>query len=149
MALQDPVAVYNASDNMAAHLVRNALVDAGVEAYVIEDLSQMGTFAGGTIPEIHKPQVWVDHSNVERAVPILEKFEQRAAELQGDAEEQNGGSSSIEAICEECGEASSFPANQRGSVQVCPHCTAYMDVVEPEENDDDTGGQADEFVRPS
>ena len=34
----------------------------------------------------------------------------------------------ITAICEDCGEASTFPAAQAGKVQTCPHCRAHMDV---------------------
>jgi hypothetical protein len=38
MALDDPVAAYNAADNVEAHLVKGLLVEAGVEASVEEDL---------------------------------------------------------------------------------------------------------------
>jgi hypothetical protein len=30
--------------------------------------------------------------------------------------------------CEECGNRSFFQARQRGRVQICPHCNAYMDA---------------------
>jgi hypothetical protein len=40
MALRDPVAVYNAANNVEAAFVRDGLIAAGVEAYVIEDLSR-------------------------------------------------------------------------------------------------------------
>lgn len=36
----------------------------------------------------------------------------------------------IEVLCEECGERTSFPAAQRGSVQECPHCGTFLDVGE-------------------
>jgi hypothetical protein len=36
----------------------------------------------------------------------------------------------IEAVCEECGKASRFPFEQRGTVQTCPHCRRYLDVPE-------------------
>ncbi len=40
----------------------------------------------------------------------------------------------INVICEECGEACTFPLNQRGTVQRCSHCDAYVDVEEPNES---------------
>ena len=67
MALQHPLVVYNAADHVEAHLLCNALVDAGIDAYVIDDVSQVGTSAFGLLPEIHKPQIWVERGDVERA----------------------------------------------------------------------------------
>jgi hypothetical protein len=125
MPLRDPVAVYNAANNIEAHLVRNALNDSGIEAFAAEDNSQAGTWMMGMIPEIHKPQVWVDRADVARAKPVLEDFERRAAELQDTGAQDRP---PIEVICEECGQRSTFPAAQRGSVQQCRHCGAYVDV---------------------
>lgn len=34
----------------------------------------------------------------------------------------------IDATCEECGRTSRFTGAERGSVQSCPHCRAYLDV---------------------
>ncbi|HEV3025768.1 MAG TPA: hypothetical protein VGX76_25015, partial [Pirellulales bacterium] len=63
MALQDPVAVYYAATNAEAQVVRSLLVDAGIEAFAVDDVSVGGTWTLGLIPEIHKPQVWVDRRN--------------------------------------------------------------------------------------
>src|SRR5437868_3320179 len=109
MALQDPVAVYNAANNLEAHFVRDALAAAGVEAFVIEDLSPIGTWIGGLIPEMHKPQVWVERTDIARAKPVLDGFERRAADLQAGNTAQAPGPS-IEAVCEECGSENSYPA---------------------------------------
>jgi len=128
MSMRDPVAVYNAANNMEAAFVRDALVAAGLDAFVIEDVSQVGAWiGGGHIAEIHKPQVWVERADVERAKPVLDAFERRAADLRAAPDPDQGGPT-IEAVCEECGSRSPFPATQRGSVQQCPHCNAYMDV---------------------
>lgn len=74
MALEDPVAVYNAANNPEAHLVKILLTESGVEAFVSEDLSPGGLWMFGTLPEIHKPQVWVSRSDRQRAEPILEQY---------------------------------------------------------------------------
>jgi len=36
----------------------------------------------------------------------------------------------IEAVCEECRKSSTFPFEQRGTVQNCPHCRQFLDVPE-------------------
>ncbi len=42
MALHDPVAVDNAANNVEAHLLGDMLVKAGAEAFVTEDVAQVG-----------------------------------------------------------------------------------------------------------
>jgi hypothetical protein len=134
MALQDPVAAYNARSNVEAQLVCGILKDAGVEAFVIEDVSQIGTWMFGLLPEIHKPQVWVDRSNLDRAKPVLEDYENRSRERQKALGKAVAPTEAVlEAECEECGRRSAFPAAVEGTVQDCPHCGAYMDVGEPPE----------------
>ena len=128
MPLRDPVAVYNAADNMEAIFVRDALVAAGVEAFAVEDVSQVGTWLGGLIPEIHKPQVWVDWADIARAKPVLDDFERRAAERREPAAKPGEPGPALEVTCEECGARASFPAAQQGSVQQCPTCGAHLDV---------------------
>jgi hypothetical protein len=132
MALRDPVAVYNAANNVEALFVRDGLLAAGVEAFVIEDVSQIGAWVGGLIPEIHKPQVWVERADMVRAKPVLDDFEARAARLRDGNPAGDAAGPPIEVICDECGSTAAFPAAQRGSVQQCPHCRAYLDVGEPE-----------------
>jgi hypothetical protein len=131
MALRDPVAIYDAASNLEAALVRDGLIAAGIEAFIVEDVSQAGGWVGGLIPGIHKPQVWVDRDDAGRAAPVLMTFEERAALSRGG----NAGSATeppIEVVCEECGGRAMFPATQRGSVQECPSCREYLDVGDAE-----------------
>ena len=145
MPLHEPVAVYNAATNLEAHQLCNLLSDAGIEAFSTEDLSVVGGWYGGLVPEIHKPQVWVDRADVDRTVAILDHYESRLRELrpastpEGAVEE-----SPVDAVCEECGQQTSFPAGQLGSVQNCPNCGAFMDVGEPEPFDETAEGEAEE-----
>ena len=131
MSLRDPFAAYNAGSNVEAHFVCGLLVDAGVEAVVVEDLSQVGVWAGGLVAEIHKPQVWIERADIERARPVLTEYERRAAARRL-AERGGAGAAGppVEVVCEECGKRSTFPAAQKGTVQNCPHCRAYVDVEE-------------------
>jgi hypothetical protein len=132
MPLQDPVAVYNAESNVEAIQVCNALVAEGIEAHVTEDDSAVGLSIYGRLAEIHKPQVWVAREDVERARPVLIDFERRAAELRAGAV---GKGEPIEVVCA-CGRTTTFPGTQRGSVQECPACGAFLDVGEPDDSED-------------
>jgi hypothetical protein len=127
MALRDPLAVYNAANNFEAHLVRNALEGNGIQAFVTEDVSQVGVWLLGLLPEIHKPQVWIERSDIDRAVPILAEYE-RDANAHGDEAQDASPGPPIEAACEECGQVNSYPAVHRGSVQRCRQCGGYVDV---------------------
>jgi uncharacterized membrane protein YhaH (DUF805 family) len=122
VAFRDPLAAYNAASNLEAHLVCDLLLEAGIDALVIEDVSQAGTWLGGMTPEIHKPQVWIERADADRAAPVLAEYERKLAERQDDTGE------GIQVTCEECGKRSTFPAAMRGLVETCWHCGEYVDV---------------------
>lgn len=126
MPLRDPVSVYNAANNLEAHLLVNALNESGIEAHVTEDVSQVGVWAFGLLPEIHKPQIWIERTEMERAKPVLEGFERRTKELR--TSKVGPGDDSIEIVCGQCGAVTAFPSVQLDSVQNCARCGAYVDV---------------------
>jgi hypothetical protein len=128
VALHDPVAVYTAANNIEAHLLCTMLGNAGVEAHTVEDVSQVGTWVGGLVPGLHKPQVWIDRADLERARTLLEEYEQRQDSRRPGRPSDDG---PVEAECEDCGKTSVFPAKHRGTVQNCPFCGAYLDVGGP------------------
>jgi hypothetical protein len=141
VALRDPVAAYNAATNTEAQVLRDTLVGAGIEAYVTEDLSVVGTWLGGFIPEIHKPQVWIDRADVDRVRPLLQEYERRQAERRSAPLSDD---ERIETTCEQCGRPARFAATQRDSVQECPHCGAYIDVAPDDAWDEaEAGNQED------
>jgi hypothetical protein len=129
MALRDPVAVYNAANNLEAQLIRNLLNDAGIEAHVTEDVSVVGVGPLGFLPERHKPQVWTEGVDIERVKPLLEDYERQQLQRQeAEVKKTAAAGETVEAICEECGQRSVFSAALAGTVQDCPHCGAYVDV---------------------
>jgi hypothetical protein len=139
MALRDPVAVYTAASNVELQLLRIALETAGIEAFAIEDVSQVGTWMLGLMPEIHKPQIWVDRADVDRARPVLDEYERQVAERRaGHRRDQPSKKSAVAVICEDCGVTSTFAAELSGSIQDCPHCGAYVDVGDDESLDSET-----------
>jgi len=134
MELRDPVIAYDAATNVEAQLVKMLLTEAGIDAFASEDHSTAGLWMFGVMPEIHKPQVWVSSEDHDRAQLLLQEYEQQAAErrLPGASSEASAGPA-IEVVCEECGKQSSLPSSQKGSVQDCPHCGAYVDVGDGDE----------------
>lgn len=142
MGFRDPVAIYDAASNLEAALVRDGLIAAGIEAFLVEDVSQAGAWVGGLMPGIHKPQVWVDRADVARATPVLVAFEERAA-LSRDGNAASATEPPIEAVCEGCDSRALFPATQRGTVQECPNCGEYVDVGDSELPEDWTDADDD------
>src|SRR5262245_15115192 len=136
MAFKDPIAAYNAVNNVEAQMLCDALNSRGIEAHLVEDNSPGGLFAFGFFPELHKPQVWIERADIDRAKPVLDDFEQK----RGYHPEKKSTviDVPVEMTCDECGERVSFPADQRGTVQECPKCTAYIDVGGIDGDWDDT-----------
>jgi hypothetical protein len=145
MALSDPVAAYTAANDIEAHLVVGMLVDAGIEAAVVDDVSRVGWTYWGQIPALYRPQVWIDRQDIERARPVLEAYmaeeAQRRAANRATADESDA---KIVVRCEECGKQSEYPAAQNGTVQNCTHCFAYVDVGDNDVPGWNDAGQTDE-----
>jgi hypothetical protein len=137
MAIKDPISAYNAENNAEAHLLCNYLEQNGIEAHATFDESLAGYWAFGVLPEIYKPQVWVDKSNVAAAAALLAEYERDRLRRRSLQESAQDAGSTIGAICEDCGKTTLFPASKNGTVQDCSHCGAYIDVGgEPEEFSD-------------
>src|SRR5205085_8303935 len=98
MALRDPIAAYNAANNAEAQFLCDFLLNAGIEAYTTPDESLAGFSILGPMPEIHRPQVWIDKSDVERAGPLLADFERRQADR--DDEEVSEDEEPIAVVCD-------------------------------------------------
>jgi hypothetical protein len=124
MALTDPVKIYAAESNVQAQMIRQLLQEAGVEAFAGEDFSPAGLWWGGTLPGVFDAGVFVNRADADHAAELIREHERL------EAERENAEGADVEVTCEECGQKSSFPAAQRGSVQECPHCNAYVDVGE-------------------
>jgi hypothetical protein len=124
MELRDPVVGYKPASQREAQLVLIALADAGIDASIIEDTSQVGLWSDDRDALQSRPQIWIERDDVARAALALHEYERRVAELRDPERE----SAPIEVTCESCGQQSSFPGECRGSVENCPHCHAYVDV---------------------
>jgi hypothetical protein len=74
VALDDPVAVYTAYDNIEAHLVAAQLNSVGIEASVIEDNSTAGIAVLGILHNIHRPQVFVGRADFTAATELIKQY---------------------------------------------------------------------------
>lgn len=133
MGIRNPIAVYNAEDNIEAQLLCQHLEDNGIEACAVMDEAVTGLWAFGKLPEIHKPQVWVDKSNCDAAAAVLREYEAELIKRRRASKARDLGADTIDAICEECGKTSTFAAAKKGTTQDCKHCGAFVDVGEVEE----------------
>jgi len=121
---RDLEAVYIAETPVIAEVVVLWLGEHGIPAHLIH--------AGSEGPA-QGIQVWVnDPTQAEEAQRLLEEFKAKQQ-----AEETVGGGGPVEATCEECDKVTTFPAKERGSVQHCPHCGAFMDVTDGADEDAD------------
>jgi rubrerythrin len=136
MALTDPVVAYHAATNMEAQMVKMKLVEVGIEAFAAEDFSPGGYWMFGTLPMIFKAQVLVDRRDLERAKTVVAEFETAAAQRRQTSRPHSESETEVIVVrCEDCGRKSGYPASQRGTVQECPKCGAYVDVGEFDENE--------------
>jgi hypothetical protein len=133
MALSDPIAVSTPASNLEAQLICHMLNQSGIEAHIMEDLSLAGLWIGGTVPGIHKPQVWVEKTQADQAFVLIRDFEKTQNERRNPAAEVDLTKTTINEVCEDCGEINAFPGTMTGTVQNCIHCAAYMDVGEIDE----------------
>lgn len=141
MKLEDPIAAYNAENNIEATLIQHLLASQGVPAHVTEDVSMVGHWMFGNLPEIYKPQVWISRVDSERAAKLLHEYEQQKRNRNASREAHEGDEDEVEILieCEECGESTSFDMSLYGTVQDCSHCGAYVDVGEVDWPDTDFG----------
>ena len=116
-----PICVHKATTVEQADIIVAWLAEQGVTA-TIPDRDSFGTFAFGAT-DTEDVQICVaDEATAERARALL------AEHQKGHPAPADAHGAMVEVACEECKEMCSYPAEQRGSVQECPHCGAYVDV---------------------
>ena len=74
--------VYRAENIIDANLVKAALADAGIQAFISGEYLTGGI---GTLPALDLVNVMVGETDVERAAPIAEEIDATLRERRGDA----------------------------------------------------------------
>jgi hypothetical protein len=136
MYYRDQKCVYVADNIALAHTVVGWLGEQGIAAEVMNEMT-LGGFEGLTawLPgklSLRGVEVWVtDPAEADRGRELVSAC-MHLLEAVGESRANRVGSA--EAVCEECGAAAIFSASEQGTVQKCPHCGAYIDVPDPDEN---------------
>jgi hypothetical protein len=130
-----PLPFFVAPDIRVATWVVNKLLEIGIPAEVKPDIpaTTVDPLTGAT--SMADPAgfevVVTDPSKLEEARKLLE--DQRA-EVEARREARAARTGTVTAECEECGKSSTWPASVMGTTENCPHCTAYMDIPDPDDD---------------
>jgi transcription initiation factor IIE alpha subunit len=137
MISRDQRCVHVADHQHEVAFVLAILRDEGIEATATNEATHGGVEGlTGWIPRagIKGIEIWVnDLDSVETARTILS---QRLAEIQELRDARKTRTGTVDVMCTDCNQTSTFPAAQQGTVQSCPKCNAYVDVPDPDEEAD-------------
>jgi len=118
-SLTSPVCALIARTNVDAQLKAILLNEAGIRAVAVDDISLVGYFALGAIDNLHRPQVFVDQSQLDAAHKLL--ADHTCVPSRGESE----------VFCFHCG------ADLSASSSVCPECHGRLEAeAVPGEGDD-------------
>ncbi len=119
----DPTCVHRAADLGEADIVAAWLAEQGITP-LVKDYAAVSLY-GLVVSSPRGVEVCVvDEEQRKRATDLLREH---VAEIAARKSAEATGPP-IPILCKACGRTTSFPHGQRGSVQSCPYCRAYMDV---------------------
>ena len=133
MELHDPVAIYTAASDLEAYEIVELLQGSEIPAQVIEDMNLLD----GLNPPVHAAKVWVSSRDMERATAVTQAYEARiqqrelAHHVPVDLQ-----SEWIDARCDKCGTVTRYAPIQKGTVENCPKCYAFIDIGSDVDFDD-------------
>ena len=133
MELHDPVAIYTAASDLEAYEIVELLQGAEIPAQVIEDMNLLD----GLNPPVHAAKVWVSSRDMERATAVTRGYEARVQQRDlAHHEPVDLQSEWIDARCDKCGTVTRYAPIQKGTVENCPKCYAFMDIGSDVDFDD-------------
>jgi hypothetical protein len=136
MAEDNPSTVFVAPSLEIAEAAVRLLAGEGIEAEVIVPPPQTasGPILGGTeMVEPDEFQIRVtDPAKADDANKFLGSVI-TLTKLRAIQEKRASRTGTVSVACEECGKTSDWPATAMGTTEVCPHCTAYMDIPDPDD----------------
>ena len=149
MADDNPLTVFVADSPKVADAVVALLAAAGVTAELVAPPPKVDPepVLGGAdlVTSDEFPVRVADAAQAEKAREVLGSAIARA-KLEALHQKRAARTGTVTAACEECGKTSEWPASAMGTTETCPHCTAYMDVPDPDDDwaDVDVGENPDE-----
>jgi len=118
-----PICIRHTATVEEADILVAWLAERDIKA-TITDRDNPGAFAFG-VTDTEGIEVFVANEEIaRRAKELLAEHDREHATEHG----AESAETAVEVTCEECKCACSFPADQRGTVQECPECGAYVDV---------------------
>jgi hypothetical protein len=137
MTESDSLTVFVAESSQVADAVVALLASAGIAAetvipppeVMVEPLPGVTAMAGGSEILVRVPnaaQVADARGLIDSAVTagVVKAIREKRANRTG----------TVVAECEECGAKSEWPAAAMGTTETCPHCLAYMDIPDPDDD---------------
>lgn len=119
----EPICIRRTATVEEADILVAWLAERGIPA-TVADRDNPGAFAFG-VTDTEGIEVFVaNEETARRAKELLAELDREHAAEHG----AEGAEEVVEVTCEECECSCSFSAAQRGSVQQCPECGAYVDV---------------------
>jgi hypothetical protein len=140
MTDRDPRCVMVVEEHTTAAALAEFLIAKGFPAEVVQGgpIGQVADSLGfnETPPPGLEVRV-VDVAKAEDARKLLAEQTEAVRQARAAAQRRAERTGTVTATCEECGKSSDWPAAAMGTTEYCPHCAAYMDIPDPEENWDD------------
>jgi len=121
----EPVVIRRTATVEEAQIIVAWLDEQGVEAVVV-DQANPGVFAFGVTDNEGISIAVPDEESARRAKSILEEHDRQ----QADTAPPDTSIEMVAVVCEACKATTSFTGEQRGTVQECSECGAYLDVPE-------------------
>jgi hypothetical protein len=133
-----PLTVFVAENQQVADAVIALLAGAGISAEVhvppIDTSTDTLTGASEAVQRGGEFEVRVENESQLAEAKQLIASAVGAAAVRSVREKRAARTGTVTATCEECGKTSDWPAASMGTTEVCPHCGAYMDVPDPDED---------------
>jgi hypothetical protein len=136
MAESDPHAVLVTDSRKVAETVIEWLAAEGVAAELVVPKTTVTSdpLTGLTEESEEEFEVRVaDVAKVEDARKLVASAD-RTARLREIRDQRSNRTGTVAAVCEECGKSSEWPATLMGTTETCPHCAAYMDIPDPDDD---------------
>jgi hypothetical protein len=136
MADRDPRTVFVANSAKLAEAVIELLAAHNIPAEIEPPPPPESSALTGynEPPPAEFPVLVTDPTKVNDANELLAAEVKKMADLRAVIEKRASRTGTITAPCEDCGRASEWPATAMGTTEVCPHCGAYMDIPDPDED---------------
>ncbi len=133
----DPRIVFVAESSQVAEAVVRLLGANDIPAEIAASPGQTNTDpltgATETVTTEEFPVVITDPEKLEAARELLATAQTMAA-VKTVREKRANRTGTLTVVCEDCGKSSDWPAQLMGTTEICPHCSGYMDIPDPDED---------------